>query len=164
MSSANHAPILRWHYHYLQTERNKIQHDPRHLGVPLGESKMIFEPMVRSTQIMHLSCVMTSTISKWTELSIKPQRRVPSGAIETISEWYVWRNPCTYLAPTLTLSPKRERSEIPHEPHHLGVPSGASKMISKPMVCSTYTVHLCYVKISTMCERIEMSFHLSLIT
>jgi hypothetical protein len=28
-----------------------------------------------------------------------------------------------------------DRSEIPHDPRHLGDPSGASKMISKPMVC-----------------------------
>jgi hypothetical protein len=28
-------------------DRNDIRHDPRHLGVPLGVSNMIFEPMVR---------------------------------------------------------------------------------------------------------------------
>ena len=30
---------------------------------------------------------------------------------------------------------KQERSEIPHDPRHIGVPSGASKTIFEPMVC-----------------------------
>ena len=30
--------------------KNEIPHDPCHLGVPTGASKMIFEPMVRSVQ------------------------------------------------------------------------------------------------------------------
>ena len=38
-------------------ERSEIPLDPRHLGVPSGASKMISEPMVRSTQTMHLSCI-----------------------------------------------------------------------------------------------------------
>ena len=50
-----------------------------------------------------------------------------------LSLWYVWLNPCTYLALTLTPSPNRQ-NEIPHDPHHLGVPSGVSKTISEPMV------------------------------
>ena len=49
------------------------------------------------------------------------------------SLWYVWRKPCTYLALTLTPFPNGS-NEIPHDPRHLGVPSGASKMISEPMV------------------------------
>jgi hypothetical protein len=35
--------------------RNDIWHDPRHLGVPSGASKMVYEPMVCSAQTMHLS-------------------------------------------------------------------------------------------------------------
>ena len=78
-----------------------------------------------------------------------------------LSLWYIWRKPCTYLAPTLTLSPK-ERSEIPHDPRHLGVPSGVAKMISEPMVRSMQTVQLSCVEISTISERNKTSFHLSL--
>jgi hypothetical protein len=59
---------------------------------------------------------------------------------------YVRHKPCTYLAPTLTLSPN-ELNEIPHEPHDLGVSSGACKMISKPIVCSAQTVHLSSINI-----------------
>jgi hypothetical protein len=49
-----------------QTDRNKIPHDPHNLGVPLGASNTISEPTVRSTQIVHQSCIKSSTISKWT--------------------------------------------------------------------------------------------------
>ena len=35
-----------------------------------------------------------------------------------------------------------ERSEIPHDPSHLGVPSGASKTISELMVRLAQTMHL----------------------
>ena len=66
---ANRAPILHQHLHYLQTDRNEVPHDPRHLGVPSGASKTIYEPMLCSAQTMHLSCVNVSTISKWTETS-----------------------------------------------------------------------------------------------
>jgi hypothetical protein len=44
--------------------------DPRRLGVQLGASKMISEPMVCLAQTMYLSCVKIKTISKWTEMSI----------------------------------------------------------------------------------------------
>jgi hypothetical protein len=53
---------------------------------------------------------------------------------------------------------------IPHGPRHHGVPSGASKMISEPMVHSAQTVHLSCVKTSTISKRTESIFHLSLIT
>jgi hypothetical protein len=50
----NYAPIL---------HQNEISHDPRHLGVPSTAFKMISEPVVRSAQTVHLSCIMISTIS-----------------------------------------------------------------------------------------------------
>jgi hypothetical protein len=43
-------------------DRNEIPHDPRHLGVLSGVSKMIFKPMVRSAQAVHLSCSNTKTL------------------------------------------------------------------------------------------------------
>jgi hypothetical protein len=73
-----------------------------------------------------------------------------------LSRWYVWRKLCTYLAPTLTLSPNRKKRDS-QDWHHLWVPSGASKMISKPMVRSTQTMHLSCVKISTISEETELS-------
>jgi hypothetical protein len=46
---------------------NRAPPDPRHLGVPLGVSKMIYAPMVRLTQTEHLSCTDANTISKQIE-------------------------------------------------------------------------------------------------
>jgi hypothetical protein len=57
-----------------------------------------------------------------------------------------------------------DQNEIPHDPRHLEVPSGASKMISEAVVCLAQTVHLSYVKISTSFKWTESSFHLSLVT
>jgi hypothetical protein len=57
-----------------------------------------------------------------------------------------------------------DRNEIPHDPRHLGVPSGASKTISEPMVRLTRTMHLSCVKINTISKWTKTSFQLSLIT
>jgi hypothetical protein len=56
---ANCAPILHRHWHYLQTGRNEIPDNPRHLGVLSGASKTISEPHVRLAQTVHLSCIQT---------------------------------------------------------------------------------------------------------
>jgi hypothetical protein len=59
---------------------------------------MIFEPIVRSTQTVHLSCVKISTISKWTELSLESHHLgVQSSASKMISE------PIVCLAQTMHL-------------------------------------------------------------
>jgi hypothetical protein len=80
-------------------ERREIARGPCHLGVPSVMPKMISEPMVLSMQILHLSCVKVSTISKWTELSLEPcQQGAPSGASKTISK------PMICLAQTVHLS------------------------------------------------------------
>ena len=69
MFGANRAPIWPQREHCLQIDQNEIPHDPCHLGVPSGASKMISEPMVRWAQTAHLSCVKISTISTRTEMS-----------------------------------------------------------------------------------------------
>jgi hypothetical protein len=43
---------------------NKAPPDPRHLGVPSGASKTIYEPVVRLAQIEHLSFTDANTVSK----------------------------------------------------------------------------------------------------
>jgi hypothetical protein len=43
---------------------NEILHDPRHLGVLSGPSKMISELMVRSAQTVHLSRIKITIVSK----------------------------------------------------------------------------------------------------
>jgi hypothetical protein len=55
-------------------------------------------------------------------------------------------------------------NEIPIEPRHLGIPSGASKMISEAMVYLVQTVHLSCTETNTAYKQTETSFHLSLVT
>jgi len=61
----NRPHILHKYEHYIQTDRNEIPLEPRHLGVLLGAVKMISKP--RLEQTVHLSCTNTNTISKRTE-------------------------------------------------------------------------------------------------
>jgi hypothetical protein len=159
--------MLHRHKHCLQTDQNEILHDPRPLGVPPGASKMIFQPMVRSAQSMHLSCVKFSTISKRTEssfhLSLITYNYHWVCPKWFLSLWYVWRKPCTYLTPTLTLflnGPKWDS----RRPPSARSPSGASKMISEPVVHSAQIMHLSCVKISTISKWNEESIHLSLVS
>ena len=125
-------------------ERSEIRHD--NLGVLSGVSKMISESMVRSTQTVHLSCIKISTISESNKTSFHLSLChlvVPSGAFKTIF-WAYGKSSANH-APILHRHKhclQMERREIPHDPRHLGVPSGASKMISEPMVCFTQTMHL----------------------
>jgi hypothetical protein len=114
----------------LKQTQTKLPLEPRRLGVSLGVSKTISEPIVRSAQTVHL--VKISTISKRTKTSfhlspvtlefhqVRP--------IRFLSLRYVQSKPCTYIAPTLTMStngPKRDSTW----PTHLGVPSVFFKMI-----------------------------------
>jgi hypothetical protein len=48
---------------------NELSLGPRLVGVPSGESKMIYEPMVRLAQTVHLSCTGSNTVSKRKEVS-----------------------------------------------------------------------------------------------
>ena len=136
-------------------DRNEIPHVPRHLGVPSCASKMISEPMVRSAQTAHLSCVKISTISTWTanraRLAQTGHLGVPSGASKMISN-------------QLYCTDATDPNEISHDPHHVGVPLSVSTTISKPMVCSAQTKHLSCVKITTISTRTKTSFYLSLVT
>jgi hypothetical protein len=51
MIGANRATILRQDEQYLKIDRSEQPLEPRHLGVPSGVSKTIFEPMVRLAQV-----------------------------------------------------------------------------------------------------------------
>jgi hypothetical protein len=69
-------------------ETSEIPQDTHHLGVPFGASKMMFKPMVRSTQIVHLTCVKISTVAKQTKTSsfVPHHLGLPSGASKMIPE------------------------------------------------------------------------------
>ena len=72
-----------------------------------------------------------------------------------MSLWYVWHKLCTYLVLTQTPSPNAPKRDIPLEPRHLGVPSGASKMISESMVHVAQTQHLSCTDTNTISKRTE---------
>jgi hypothetical protein len=63
----NRTPFLLQDCHYLQTDSNTLSLEPRHRGVSSGVSKMISEPIMRSSQTAHLYCCDTNTVSKRTE-------------------------------------------------------------------------------------------------
>ena len=51
-------------------DRIELPIEPRHLGAQSGASKIISEPIVRLTQMVHLSCTETNTVSKQIETGI----------------------------------------------------------------------------------------------
>jgi hypothetical protein len=57
-----------------------------------------------------------------------------------------------------------DRTKLPLEPRHIGVPSSASKTISMPMVCSVQTVHLSCTDTSTVSKRTKTRFHTTHVT
>jgi hypothetical protein len=57
-----------------------------------------------------------------------------------------------------------DRNEILHDPRQLVVPSGASKMISEPMVRLAETVHLFSTESNTVSKRTEMRFYMTHVT
>jgi hypothetical protein len=71
--------------------------------------KQFSEAVVLSAQTVRLTCVKISTISKWTESSIHwclfayEYDQVRAKRFRSLRN--VWHKPCTYVAPTLTLSP-----------------------------------------------------------
>ena len=80
---------------------NELPLEPRYLGVPSGASKTISKPMVPLTQIVHLSCTDTNTVSKRTETRFDKDPcylGVPSGVSKMTSE------PMVCSAQTLHLS------------------------------------------------------------
>jgi hypothetical protein len=54
-----------------------------------------------------------------------------------------------------------KRSDIPYDPCHLGVLSGASKMIAEPMVRLAQTMHLSCIDTNTISKWKEVTFHMA---
>jgi hypothetical protein len=93
--------------------QNDFPFDPRHVGVPSIALKMMSEPMVRSVQTMHLSCVETNTTSKQTKTifhliyATYEYHLVCPKRFQSL--WYISCKLCTYLASRLILSPNRPK-------------------------------------------------------
>jgi hypothetical protein len=54
-----------------------------------------------------------------------------------------------------------DRTELPLEPRHLGVPLSASKTIYMPMVCSMQTVYLSCTDTNTVSKQTKTRFHMT---
>jgi hypothetical protein len=57
-----------------------------------------------------------------------------------------------------------DRNKLPFEPRHQGVPSGATQMISEPVVCLVEIVHLSCTETNTVSKRTEMRFYMAHVT
>jgi hypothetical protein len=143
-------------------DRSKLPLEPHHLGVPSSASKMISMPMLCLVQTVHLFCTNINTVSKRTKTKfhtthatyefywVRPQL--------FMSLWYLQCKPCTYPVSRLALSPNGP-NRAPPDPRHLGVPSGAYKMICEPMVRLTQIEHLSWTDTNTVSKQIETRFH-----
>jgi hypothetical protein len=113
---------------------------------------------------MHVSCTDTNTVSKQTEtrflMTRSPRNTINCVQNEFRAFWYVWQKTCTNLVSKLALS-KNDRKEHPLEPCHLGVPPGASKKISVPMVHLAQTMHLSCNDTNTVSKRTETRFQIT---
>jgi hypothetical protein len=162
--STNRASILHQHLHYLQIDRKKLWLEPRHLGVPSGASKMILKPMVRLVQTVHyLPPTLTpsqngpkqdSRCPKSTRSSIRCVKNVFwAYDIFGATRAPILRQYMHYL--------QMDRKKLALEHCHLGVPSGASKIISEPILRLVQTVYLCCTDTKTVSKQIETRFHMT---
>jgi hypothetical protein len=61
----------------------------------------------------------------------------------------------------IKISTVSKHTELSLEPHHLGVPSGASKMISELTVHLAQTMHLSCTDSNTVSKDKELRFHMT---
>jgi hypothetical protein len=162
--------------------------EPCHLGVPSGASKMISKPMVHLAQTMHLSCTyLTWPTSPRSSFGCVQNDFQSCGMFATngpnrASTWvlspkcsikYVQNYFCAYGTFSTNHAHilrqdyhnlQMDRNEHPLDPCHLGVPSGACKMISELMVHLAQTVHLSCTDTNTISKRTKTRFHMTNIT
>jgi hypothetical protein len=105
-------------------DQNEILHDPCHLGVPSGASKMIYKPLVHSAQTTHLSCVTLSTISnELNQVSTwASSARSNIGCVQ--NDFWAYGMFSTNYAPILNRHQhylQMDQNTIAHDPHHLGL-------------------------------------------
>jgi hypothetical protein len=145
-------------------DRNELPLEPHLPEVPLGASKMISRPWyVWHKPCTYLAPTLTSSLNgpKW-DSTWATSPRSSIGCLQNDFQAYG-----TFGANRIPILHQDQyyfqvdRNELPLEPHRLGAPSGVSKMITEPMVRLAQTVHLSWVKISTISKQTETSFHLS---
>jgi hypothetical protein len=160
MFGANRALILHRHQYCLQIDQNEIPHDPHDLGVRSDASKTISKAVVCSAETVHLSCVKISTISNELTQASTWASSPRSTIVCVQNDFRAYCMVSTIHAPILHRHQhylQMDQNEILHDPCHLGVPSGASKAISKNLVRSSQTMHLSCVKISTISNELNQA-------
>jgi hypothetical protein len=127
-------------------------------------SKTISEPMEHSTQVVHLYCTDTNTISKRTEtrFHMTLSARSSIGCIQDNfrADGTIDTNCATILRQDYHYL-QTESNKLPLEHRHLGESLGASKMISVPMVRSVQAVLLYCTDTNTIPKQTEMRFHMT---
>jgi hypothetical protein len=127
-------------------------------------SKTNYEPMVRSAQTLLLYCTDSNTISKWTETRFHTTHS-PWSSIGCVQDHIrSYGTLVTNCAPILRQDYhylQTDSNKLPLEPRHLGVSSGASKMIYEPIEHSVETVHLYCTDTNTVSKQTEKRFHMT---
>jgi hypothetical protein len=127
----------------------EILYDPHHLGVPSGAPKQF----LRLWSIWRKSC--TYLALKLTLSPNWPKRASiwapsPRSTIRCIqNNFWAYGSYGANHAPIMHQNQhylQKDRKEILHDQRHLGVPSGASKMISKAMLRLVQNVDLSYTE------------------
>jgi hypothetical protein len=148
-------------------DRNEHPLKPCHLGVPSGASITISslwylwrKPCTNFAPIVTLSPNGPKWDSTWLTSPRCSIRCVQNdfrayGMFGTNSA-PILRQDYHYL--------QMDSNKHPLEPRHLGVPSGASKMISEPMVRLAQIRHLSCTNTNTVSKRTEIRFHMTNVT
>jgi hypothetical protein len=113
-----------WHkpYTYVESRLALYPNGPKRASIWASSPRstircvqIIYEAMVHLPRTVHLSCTETNTVSKRTEtsfhLSLVTQEYHLVHPKQFLGLRYVWRKPCTYHAPKLTLSPKGPKGD-----------------------------------------------------
>jgi len=99
MFRANHAPILRQDWHYLQMDQNEVPLDPHHKGEPSATSKMTSDPMYvqrKSCTFLVLRLTLSPNRPKHASVwPLSPRSSIWWRPKWFLSRWYVRCNPCT---------------------------------------------------------------------
>jgi hypothetical protein len=125
---------------------------------------MISEPMVHSTQTVHLNCIDTNTITKWTKMRFhmthSPWSSIGCVQHDLRADGTFNTNRAAFLRQDYHYL-QMDSNKVPLDSHDLGVLSGASKTNFVPMVRSAQTLHLYCIDSNTMPKQTKTRFHMT---
>jgi hypothetical protein len=126
---------------------------------------MIFEPMARSAQSVHIYLVSRLALSPNGMKRASTSASPPSSFIGCVKKWflslrYVRRKPCIHLVSRLALSPNRLNRAYTWVPSPRSTIVGVSKMIFEPMVRLAQTMHLSRTDTNTISKWTKTRFHM----